>query len=515
MQLLKVILFVSSHTFLALAGVARCKRLRSLSLILSPSGKNIEFQDFEHPNAVYARVCVDRKEFYIGMTSVGVAHREAARIRKFKQKSMCYREPALLWWEQHQCFYQFICIPIWLCQSKEEAFIKEATEILSLNAPLNVPFIMRRLQKKTPRNNFKSHTWSMRARKRLRKGRTRMSSLIRRRATSAKNWSDLQCLYWLAEGDRPSFVCQQLLGHHSLSPKELYRLLRVATSLEEPKRSKLRAELKMALNRRFLTVPSAPCPLKLPSLAHESYRKEVKELLQVLRAHSITEAIPHHLPPVSFVETAWPSINKIIGNFRRPNCQGCRCHIFRHLDKSCFSGSGHLVLEGQNLKNALNLESDIVFWSSKQAFWPTLQEFQDCVRKGIEDYWNHHFLPFPYREEMMSIVEQWTLRQWQLHASPQNLAKARDLEKLRRAASWLIFSSEDHCATKIVAFCAKLHYDVTVRTFSDPAIWSPQYGTVKETIAALQQQIPRGQIKENSASGDFSDHRLLRTSRYR
>ena len=113
-----------------------------------------------------------------------------------------------------------------------------------------------------------------------------------------------------------SFDAARHLRSGKYTDLEVYAVRRMATSLEEPGRSRAIHILNQALSYRDLTPPKSNLPLTIPFLAHTSFQADIQLWLAQLLNHHKHFAIPLHLPTCR-VEAAHPTLRSRLHNHRR------------------------------------------------------------------------------------------------------------------------------------------------------------------------------------------------------
>ena len=116
---------------------------------------------------------------------------------------------------------------------------------------------------------------------------------------------------------RASFDAARQLRSGKYTDLEVYAIRRMATSLEEPGRSRALHLLNQALTYRNLTPPKSNLPLTIPFLAHPSFQSDVQRWLGQLINHHKHFAIPLHLPTCRVREAAHPTLRSRLRNRRR------------------------------------------------------------------------------------------------------------------------------------------------------------------------------------------------------
>ena len=86
----------------------------------------------------YIKVSVHHSKSYVGSTSLGIAGREASRVRKYMQRRCANVAPAIRWWRRTSSFGQF-CPIVWIkCDDTIEAVYHELRAIDIRKPELNV-----------------------------------------------------------------------------------------------------------------------------------------------------------------------------------------------------------------------------------------------------------------------------------------------------------------------------------------------------------------------------------------
>ena len=413
---LQAIQFTSANSYIALLSKSRSVKDQRRHRFFKEYVKEINWDSYSHSNSVYMKATPFRDEFYIGMTRKSCTDREFSRLRKFRQQGLTNVEPAIHWWRNNDNFHEFILLPLAGYETEARAFEAETTWVLETQAPLNVPFI-NKLQKgrkfEVPRfqTNRQKRLFS---RYRLTKS---VSNLISAKSRKWTPTSDLMTLHWLTETGRPSFSCQKILRHHTVSSRDLFRLNKLSKSIEEPKRSKAACEVRKALLFKECSLPPLPRAFRLPILSSSGYMKSFKDLLKHVRQQAINHGVPYHPVSLQIVEVAWPSVADKLCNFRRPPPSFCNCQSeqFANIDATGRSENGHLVLEGGNLKKALNLRSNLVLQSIKQAQWPNQRDFCEAMNAEIQKCMDNFCITHEFRIQIQPTLDKWMHEQWQLH----------------------------------------------------------------------------------------------------
>jgi hypothetical protein len=128
--LMPVLMWIASRS--SLLHLSTCRTARSQATRAQLKRHGCEYHCYtlerdQHPLVVYMRRNHFSKHEYIGYSACGMTNREMSRSRKYRQRSLVSKEPALIWWETHQedrlNFYNWANIVIKTTDSKIQAKI--------------------------------------------------------------------------------------------------------------------------------------------------------------------------------------------------------------------------------------------------------------------------------------------------------------------------------------------------------------------------------------------------------
>ena len=100
----------------------------------------------------------------------------------------------------------------------------------------------------------------------------------------------------LTKHTHASFEAARQLRSGKYSDLEVYAVRRMATSLEEPGRSRATRLINQALSSRNLTPPKSNLSLTIPFLAHSNFQADAQRWLATILNQHKHFAIPLHLP---------------------------------------------------------------------------------------------------------------------------------------------------------------------------------------------------------------------------
>ena len=231
----------------------------------------------------------------------------------------------------------------------------------------------------------------------------------------------------LTKHTRASFDAARHLRSDKYTDLEVYAICRMATSLEEPGRSRALHLLNQALTYRNLTPPKSNLPLTIPFLAHPSFQSDVQRWLAQLINHHKHFAIPLHLPTCRVREAAHPTLRSRLHNHRRwetllgsyPDIDQlpCGCAHLRTLllPTSQFPDDDHLIVTLADLQLPVHLRR-LLNANMNSTFFPTKQCYFDSVRKSLIKWLRHHGLPTTLSLHVNAfLTTQWKHHNLQLH----------------------------------------------------------------------------------------------------
>ena len=253
-------------------------RTRFLQLRIHPD--HYTFSQFLAPNSVYIKLFFNSHDTqrcyrqhghcYVGSTAIGIPGREHNRRAKLKQlakNTPISAELSLRYWHATNTITQFSTIHIAIYPDYDQAWIHEPT--------LNWPYISQRLKLKADGWQFSRHRAHFFPRlanhyRLFRRLRRRLQSTDQPILHTSHKLHALTVLRDLTKHTRAFFDAARHLRSGKYTDLEVYAIRRMATSFEEPGRSRALHLLNQALKYRNLTPPKSNLPLTI--LAHPNFQ---------------------------------------------------------------------------------------------------------------------------------------------------------------------------------------------------------------------------------------------------
>ena len=124
----------------------------------------------------------------------------------------------------------------------------------------------------------------------------------------------------LTKSTRASYDAARRLRSGQYSDLEVYAIRRMATSLEEPGRSRAIHIINEALKYRNLTPPKTNQPLTIPFLTHDTFQHTTPRWLTTLLHQRKQHAIPfhlQHLPPTATLSSPFSTKRQCFTTFQK------------------------------------------------------------------------------------------------------------------------------------------------------------------------------------------------------
>ena len=286
-------------------------RLSNISI--HPS--NYTWWRFIHKHVVYLKIDINSKHAYVGMTSNDIENRELSRKRKQKQvdKDLFVQcEPAIRFWKKTKTSHKFPPIIIHTTTSTTLALATESFLVSKWQPSLNMPFITQhteralsyRMRKKPafPIPNAKYKTPQRRFWKKVRRraqtvnaGYCNSKTLVLSPPTEAQHMM-LVTIFRLADQGIDSWFAQRALLSPNVKSIMLHALAKQTRHIEEPHRNRARAKLKVVFRKRSIKFPPEHKSIIIPTLAHETFSKNVRRFISDIIQEN-KETLPlFHLP---------------------------------------------------------------------------------------------------------------------------------------------------------------------------------------------------------------------------
>ena len=491
-------------------------KAKLLSMDVTPM--RYSWPKFRELCAVYIKVAVDWRCYgtiqqyrqpsammYIGSTAVSVTLRESNRmsvLRKLEQGQEVQAELSIRYWHQNQCFQQFTLLQIASCSTYKQAWTLEHLLISQWQPKLNYPFVQvflkrtalgfrpAKQQRHTAFGKFGVRLWR-KFRKRLHVSSQPLCFAVTRRHA----W---ELLFDIASFTRASFEALKLLRSERFVDDDVYAILRLSLSLEEPLKTRVRQLLKGVVRHRLMTWPSGHSSLRIPFLAHAGFAHSLERWLSATVQRFKHVLVPFHLPSRKIRETKHQACKDLLHNvpkwdqFLQQNGTQqlpCPCAQFRdRLSPVCFV-QGH-VATGVEMLGAIHSELQFLGQgSANSTFFPSLQQYLRVACKGFGTWRKVHGLPLCLEDDFVEFLKQ----QWHLHSASVQQHHRLDwrlVQRCKQALNPFVVHCEDHHPNHLMVFCPQFYFASVLRTWSDPLVFEPLSSSSDELRSWLFAQIP-------------------------
>ena len=461
------------------------------------------FSRFEQPCAVYVKlkfpklnhagypeISKDTSFCYVGSTNLTVAKREYNRVAKLKQLQQLKlpkTEIAIRYWHDKQNYELFSTLL--LSQHKEyiDAWAEEHCLIQRWQPKLNYPFVAKELVKKAhglvparqqPHLQKPPDTIAKQLFKKIRRrlqGQKRQ--LVNTLPKQAQFW---KILYAISSDTKQEYDASRELRSGKHDNETVTLLYRLANHMEQPWRSKARARLRRVLKFRNATVPKFNLPLKIPFLAHETFKSNVQQWIsRLIRRHRHT-LIPYHLPTKTIQELPHPSLSKALWNhMRKVTTQGrnwkpepCKCRELLLEHPRAEQHQGHIATGLETLdfsKGQTNLGTAFHNVGACNALFSSKHRLREQVTEQLRRWLKHHL--FPNDDRILESFETFFEEQWRQHKEQQwhqpRLTHKLVKHLLSAIPNNFIIHNEDHANAHLMIYCPNIYNQAAINTWMD------------------------------------------------
>ena len=341
---------------------------------------------------VYIRVSPWHTPYYIGATDQDVLHREHSRCRKYLQLfrgQHAFFEPALHYWKRANNYWPSCAIPIETRLPTLSIWAQESKWQYTLRPHLNAPWAHRLLRKIGLREHlvdFRRHSISTPASLTLHKRFRRRLHPNLHRQLRPDMMEDIQEHYYstlcrLGSNTGASFQTMRELLSAAFPSTQLPYLLRLASFVKEPFRSKAQKLLAQVLHKRKLQVPATLTHLLLPPLHARDWKARLGLWLQqwVSSHRSLFPSL--FLPKLRVVETRSATLGDRLYNYRKwqqrwtPDISfPCRCIDL--VDRTMLHAHSHAVTLSDFGSINADIDSDIMSASMKDQYYGDVDKLQ-------------------------------------------------------------------------------------------------------------------------------------------
>ena len=262
---------------------------------------------------------------YVGSTAVGVAKRHLNRMaayRLLKTTGFVDAELALRYWASHDNLFDFVIVPLKSFADYQAAWAFEHELIAQRQTQLNYPKAMQLFLKKTAlgfRASCKHRlsacaTFGLRLWRKLRKRLHGQCKQFPIKDCRQLAWN---ILYDLGSHTKASFEAARLVRSKRMSDEEVYAIIKLRRSVENPVRFRIHSILKSAVKcRGTMHWPLTGRPLPARPLSQSSFIREGELWLKSLICDFKYLLPSFHLPKSKLTEVPHQSIKKFLHNFQ-------------------------------------------------------------------------------------------------------------------------------------------------------------------------------------------------------
>ena len=461
---------------------------------------------------------IQKSLFYVGSTTITLAHRDADRYRKFKQLFTTHAvqaEPSIRYWFHRGVFFDYVSLVLFPCSCAKNVRICENVFLQMWRPGLNYPQTNKLVfqswgVKQT--SLMKKHDFApqrigkrlfLKLRRRMRHVQQHFLSTPARKTFSREEaW---MIIHDLTTHDGRAWNMQRSLGSSTWSHNHIYALCKLSANLEEPFRSRARSRLAAVLKFRHQDVPKRNQPLVVPFLAHSKFRAFVVGWLRDVRCRFLDALLPFHLPSKSVVEGSHQSVGKLLFSFQTwlkrfessPGKSFCMCEEVLKQHPHLETIDGHIASPAEKLSMSSHLRK-LVEFSAKTMVFPSKQVFLKTTLKLVRKWACIHKFPV---HEIVVDWERFVEEQWPMHLqAASHRFTFQDVCRVKTQLRSLVCHCRDHAYQQVMVYCPDLFHRGVRATFEDKDVYEelpflPQvyrHNDVKRIPSSLVRKYPWG-----------------------
>ena len=481
--------------------------------------RNYTWTRFQAQNAVYMKTTVDWRHFssvehyrqpstfmYIGSTSQSVFRRESNRMsvaKKLTSGKEAQAELSIRFWVSNKSLQTYTLFLVTPCSSYREAWVTEHCLIGMWQPKLNHPYIISFLKRSAlgfrPNKRVRLSAFSRFGMRLWRKLRKKLHTQNQPEVFQLKRRSAWEILFNLTCFSRAPFEEIKRLRSDRYVPDEIYSLIRLSNSLEEPGKTKARNALKSVCKYRNMSRPRSALGLRLKFTADPSFGMEISKWIrsQVLLRKQIL--IPFHLPVFKVREQPHQSLKDFLHSFKdwdswlqdNPLDQvPCPCHKYIHMLPQVCITQGHVVSGIEHLGVLHHSFNKLGAGSASSAFFPAKHEFFKRNLKMFSAWRRKHHLPLRLESEFQDILqEQWARHIKCLRADPRLTWKDVSVARALLRKDFVVHC-EDHEPNHLMIFCPRFYFQSALRTWQDPEVFESVSGSRDQWNQWVLDEIP-------------------------
>lgn len=480
------------------------KRFKELHITAAAYTREV----FSAPNVTYLRVSIHRHQFYIGMTTVSIVKRERARLRKLRALSkgrLASCEPALRWWHKTHSYFDYCTIVLLQLPDKISTQAHEKAIIQRFQPQLNEPWI-KEFFKHTATGTKSSwkppcdkHTLSTRTLWKRVRDRCKLHSWLKHHSTAATfNTAQWTVLYKLASFSREAFVQERRLRSPTFHSDRLYVLMRCASHMEEPSKTRVINTIRRTMIYREVSVPKGCRNIVAPFLSHPDFKDNVQRWMKDFLHKFSEHCIPFHIPNAKLIECKHLSVGDKLFNwknwyatFTMGGPTTCHCQKFCNQHPHTQTSDGHVASPADLCFAQNHTLKAILKGSSKNTFYPTKDRWMHRCMTSFKRWLSHHGMPRTCCENWHLMMQtQWDKHVQHLKEHPTTF-QFRHMKVLHTGLDSMVVHNQDHDPTKFMLYCPILYYNLVQATFNDPQIFTKHEMSPADLHSNLQNMCPR------------------------
>ena len=251
---------------------------------------------FQAQYAVYMKTTVDWRHFssvehyrqpstfmYIGSTSQSVFRRESNRMsvaKKLTSGKEAQAELSIRFWVSNKSLQDYTLFLVTPCASYRQAWVTEPCLIGMWQPKLNHPYIVSFLKRGAlgfrPNKRVRLSAFSRFGMRLWRKLRKKLHTQLQPEIFQLKRRSAWEILFNLTRFSRAPFEELKRLRSDRYVPDEIYSLIRLSNSLEEPGKTRARKALQSVSKYRNMSWPRSALGLRLKFTADPNFGGDFK-----------------------------------------------------------------------------------------------------------------------------------------------------------------------------------------------------------------------------------------------
>ena len=289
----------------------------------------------------------------------------------------------------------------------------------------------------------------------------------------AKAW---QLLYDLSSITQDQLHAWRKLRSPEINSTQLLFLVRLAATAQAHIKFKALHHLYKEMKRRNMAKPRNKRPLTIPFLAHRTFEQNLKQWLTNTIIQHKHHAVEFHVPSTKVCCKSSQTVAETLYNMNsflklwsiRP-CTSCNCGQFLQQHPECRTTAHHVA----SPLSALNLPHQLAkcsAYSANSQIYFGYQKYAEITTELVQKWLNHHNL----QNVDISKWQQFIDHEWSLHvAASKNCVSWQRIKDIQDRTKTFVLHCIDHRPFEAWMFCPVLYYNLLMKTFQDPATYTP------------------------------------------